>query len=205
MVAHCILDEPGGLGRCQAVLGLALELRIADEHAQHDFRTGHHIVCGQVLRFLDSRQIAECAQALDQCGAQALFVRSAIGGGHGVAVPACRSVRIERPGDRPFHAARFLGKVLIAGEGLGGHAFAPAELFGQMVGKTAGKFEHRFGGHIVAREAFGAFPADLNPGEEIGLRPRQLEQPLGTELALAEDLGVGNEADRGAAAIGSGT
>src|SRR3546814_8004337 len=38
MVAHGLFDEARRLGRGQAVLGLALELRIADEHREHQLR-----------------------------------------------------------------------------------------------------------------------------------------------------------------------
>ena len=38
MVAHGIFDQTRGVGAGQAVLGLALELGIADEDRQHDFR-----------------------------------------------------------------------------------------------------------------------------------------------------------------------
>ena len=40
MVAHRILDQPRGVGRGQPVLGLALELGIADEHREHDLGAG---------------------------------------------------------------------------------------------------------------------------------------------------------------------
>ncbi len=202
MVADRVLDQPCRFGRGQPVLGLTLELRIADENREHDFGTHHDIVGGQVLRLLRAGQLAEGAQGLGQRSAQALFVRPAVGGGHGVAIPAGRPVRIERPGDRPFDAPGLIGKILRAGKGLRGDAFATAELFGQVVRKAAGEFEHRFGGDIVAGQAGGAFPADFDPGEEIGFRARQLEQLLRIELPVAENLGVGHEADRGSAAVG---
>ena len=134
--------------------------------------------------------------------AQALLVGAAVGRGHGVAVPAERAVGPQRPGDRPFDAALLVGKVLRADEGLRGDAFALADLLGKVIGQAAGELEHRLGRHVVARQRGGALPADLDPGVEVGLRARELEQALGAELALAEDLGVGREADRRAAPVG---
>ncbi len=207
MIAHRVLDQPRGFGRGQAVLGLALELGIAHEHREHDFRAGHHVVGSDVFGLLLADQLAESTQPLGERGAQALFVRAAIGGGHGVAIPAGRAVGPQGPGNRPLHAALrhtfvVLGKVLIAGEEVGGDAFAAADLFLEMIGQAAGELEHSLLRNIVACQRLGAFPADFHAREQIGLRARQLEQALGAELALAEDLRVGNERDRGAAPVG---
>ena len=85
----------------------------------------------------------------------------------------------------------------------GGDAFARAELFGQVIGEAAGELEHRFGRHIVAGQRGGAFPADFDAGEQIGLGAGELEQARGLELGvLAENLGVGDEGDGGAAPVG---
>ena len=47
-----------------------------------------------------------------------------------------------------------------------------------------------------------AGPAQLDVGEEIGLRPRHREQALGAEFQLLEDLRVRVEGDAGAASVG---
>jgi hypothetical protein len=41
-------------------------------------------------------------------------------------------------------------EILPPGKGHRGDAFAPRDLFGQMVGKAAGKLERRFGRDIVS-------------------------------------------------------
>ena len=92
VIAHRVFDQPRGFGRGQAVLGLRLELRFADEHAEHHLGAGHHIVGGEILGLLGADQFAERAKPAGQRGAQALFVRPAIRRGDGVAIPACRPV-----------------------------------------------------------------------------------------------------------------
>src|SRR3546814_6700675 len=69
-----------GLGARQPVLGLALELRIADENRQHHFAAVEHILGGDLRRLLLPDQLAECAQPFGQCRAQPGFVRAAGGG-----------------------------------------------------------------------------------------------------------------------------
>src|SRR5690606_240298 len=44
-------------------------------------------------------------------------------------------------------------------------------------------------------------PADFHSGEEIRLRPRQLEQSLRLEIPLAEDLAIGDERNGGPAPV----
>ena len=133
-------------------------------------------------------------------------MRPAIGGGHGVAIPAGRTVGIERPGQRPFDPALpdavDARKILRPREGLRGDAFAGADLFREMIGKPAGELEHGFCRHLFAGERRGAFPADFDAREEVGLGARQLEQALGVEAALAENLGIGDKADGGTAPVG---
>ena len=88
MVAHRVLDQPRCLGRSQPVLGLALKLRLADKDRQHQFGFVENILGGNLRRLLIANDFAKCAQALGQRGAYARFVRAAIGGWDGVAIPA---------------------------------------------------------------------------------------------------------------------
>src|SRR5690606_31549231 len=78
---------------------------------------------------------------------------------------------------------------------------APADLLGQVVGKPARELEHGFLRHLLGRERSGALPADFHSGEEIRLRPRQLEQSLRLEIPLAEDLAIGYERNGGPAPV----
>ena len=45
-VLHRLLDDALGFGARQPVLGLALELRLADEHGEHRGGAEHHVVAG---------------------------------------------------------------------------------------------------------------------------------------------------------------
>ena len=113
VIAHRIFDHARGLGAGQAVLGLALELRIADEDGEHRLTAGDNVFRRYVFGLLGADQIGEGADALDQRGAQALFVGAAIGSGDSVAIVAVGAIRPQRPGHRPFDAALLLsGEIL---------------------------------------------------------------------------------------------
>src|SRR3546814_13540056 len=72
-----------------------------------------------------------------------------------------------------------------------------------MIGKAAGELEYRLGGGVVADQLGRAFPANLDPGEQIGLCPRHAKQALRLEAAvLAENFVIGDAGNAGAAAIG---
>src|SRR5690606_25683175 len=55
--------------------------------------------------------------------------------------------------------------------------------------------------HLLACQRRGAFPANLDSGEKIGLRPGELEQTERSEFPVAEYLGIRNEANRRAAPV----
>ena len=74
---------------------------------------------------------------------------AAIRGGNSVTIPTGRTVRIERPCNRPFDAALTLGKLLAPGEWLRCHTFARADLLGKVICETSGKFEHSLCGDIL--------------------------------------------------------
>ena len=57
------LDEAGRLRAGQPVLGLALELRVANEDRKHHFTAVEHVVSGDLGRLFLSDQFAKCAQA----------------------------------------------------------------------------------------------------------------------------------------------
>src|SRR5688572_15549428 len=88
MVAHCRLDEARRLKAGEAILGLALEMRVADEYRQHQFDAIEHVVGRDVLCLLLSDQLSESADALRQRGAKTSFMRAAIRCGNGVAIIA---------------------------------------------------------------------------------------------------------------------
>ncbi len=71
-----------------------------------------------------------------------------------------------------------------------------------MVGEAVGELEDRGFGDFRRGERGIAAPADLDPGEEIGLGARELVQALRAERRVgAENLRVGGEGDGGAALV----
>ena len=128
---------------------------------------------------------------------------SAIGRRNGVAIPAVAAVGPNRPGDRPFDAALLVRKILTAGKEIRGDAFAPGQLFAQMIGQTTGELECCFRRNIIAGLTLVAFPADFYTGVEIGLGTRQFEQSRCLEqITLAENFDIGDEGYAGTAAVG---
>ena len=68
MVTDRSLDEARGLEAGQSVLGLALEMRVADEDAEHQLDAVEDVVGGDVLGALVADEVAEGADALGQRG-----------------------------------------------------------------------------------------------------------------------------------------
>src|SRR3546814_13472850 len=130
MIANSVLGQPRGLGARQTVLGLALELGIADEDRQHHLAAVEDVVGGDLRRLLLPDQFAERAQSPGQRGTQPRLVGAAGGGRDGVAIPGVAAVGPQRPGDRPSAAALVAGKVLPPAAGFGGRALPAPEIGG---------------------------------------------------------------------------
>ena len=103
-------------GARQPVLGLALELRLADEHREHGGGGAEHVVGRHLRHALVAGQLAIAAQALGERRAQAGLMGAAVGRRHGVAIGAEEPVIAGDPGDRPFDRARAFGLLDAAGE-----------------------------------------------------------------------------------------
>ncbi len=86
MVLERALDQPRRLGRGEPLLGLALELRLADEQRQDRDRAGHHVLGRDLRGAAVAGQLAIGLEAARQRRAQARLVRAAFGRRHGVAV-----------------------------------------------------------------------------------------------------------------------
>ena len=111
-----VLDDAGGLGAGQPVLGLALEFRLADEHRQHGGGGAEHVVGRHLRDALVAGELAIAAQALGERRAQTRLMRAAVGRRHGVAIGAQEAVVAGDPGDRPFDRAGAFGLLDAAGE-----------------------------------------------------------------------------------------
>ena len=114
-IADRVLDDARRLGGRQPVLGLADELRLADEDREERGGRGHDVVGGDGAGALVAGQLGVGLQALGQRGAEARLVGAALAGRDGVAVGADEAVAGE-PGDRPFDGAVAAGLVGAAGE-----------------------------------------------------------------------------------------
>ena len=104
-----VLDDALRFGGGEAVLGLALEFRLADEHRQHAAGADHHVVAGDrrgALALADALGVV--LEAAQQRGAQAGLVRAAVRRRDGVAVGVDEAVGVGDPGDRPFDAPPWL-------------------------------------------------------------------------------------------------
>src|SRR6478609_8078755 len=125
-------------------------------------------------------------------------------GRHGVAIRVEKSVFARDPGDRPFHRAVAFALITPAGEDLLGDRLLPLDAARQKILKPAREVEDRALRRLLVacEQRSGARPADLDAAEEVGLGARHAEQPRRCESsALAEDLCIRLEADRGAAAV----
>ena len=189
----------------EAVLGLPLEFRLADEHREHAAGADHHVVLRDVRRALAlAGALGVIAQAARQRGAQARLVRAAVLGRDRVAVGGDEPVRVRDPRDRPFDRAVAAGLANLAGEDVGMDQRGAVQRRGEEVGQPALEVEGLLLRHVVdAREQrLVARPADLDAAEEIGLGARHLEHARRLERGLgAEDFRVGLEANGGAAPV----
>ena len=209
IVADDGLDQLGRLDADQLLLGLALELRLLDEHRDQAGRALDHVVGGDDRALAVAGELGVALQAAHQGAAEARFVRAAFGRRHGVAVGADEAFLVGRPPHRPFDlaAGRAVGLAPgLAGEGLRHHGRPLADLRGQVVLQAAREVERFLLGDRAAlrQQRLVAFPADLDAAEQVGLGARHAIEALGHEGLLAEDLRIGMERHRRAAPVGGG-
>src|SRR6185437_16063819 len=108
------------------------------------------------------------------------------------------------PGHRPFAGAMRAVAPGFAGEDIGMHQRVGVNRGAEIILQAAGKMEFVFGRHVLdaLEQLRSAAPADFDAAEQIGLRARHLEQALRLERRLRpENIGIGLEADFGAAAV----
>ena len=85
-IADRAFDDTRCLGARELVLGLALELRLADEHRQHGGARDGDVVGGDDGATLVADALGMIAQGAQEGEAQPLLMRPAIGGWNGVAI-----------------------------------------------------------------------------------------------------------------------
>ncbi len=202
-IAQPRLDQPHRLDGGEFLLGLPLEVRIAEK--QGELRAGR---CQQVFgrhlrRALVPAMLAPGAQAFQQGRAETRFVGAALRCRDGVAVGVQEPVGGLEPGNGPFDAPGLAGKRRLSGpdfrHGSGGVADLPLET----VAQPARKVQKRLGGNVMSalEQRRVAGPADLHAAEQIRFRAAEPVEPVRQEMERAEDLRIGTEADRGAAAV----
>ena len=167
-----LLDDALGFGGGEAILGLALEFRLAHEHREHDGGADHDVFRGDgsgALALADAFGVI--LQAAQQRAAHAGFVGAAVRRRHGVAVGGKEAVGIRGPGHRPFAGAVRAVAAAFAGEDIRMHQRVGVDRGGKIILQAAGEMKTVLGGNVV--DAFQQFrralPANLDAAEQIGL------------------------------------
>ena len=145
-----LLDDFLRFGGGEAVLGLALEFRLADEHREHGAGARHHVLAadrGGALALADTLGVV--LEAAKQRGAQAGFVRAAVRRRDGVAIGVEETVGVDGPGHGPLHRAVRAGFSGAAGKNVGMHQRRAGERFGQIILEPVGEMERRLLRHAV--------------------------------------------------------
>ena len=181
-----VLDDALRLGGGEAVLGLALELRLADEHRQHAAGAHHHVFAGDPGRALAlAGALGVVLQAAQQRGAHAGLVGAAVRRRNGVAVGVEEAVGVGGPGDGPLRAAVLADLARLAAEDIGVDQRRVLERLGEIILQPFLEMERGLLRHVGAFDQFlGAGPADFDAAEQIGLGARHLEHALGLEMRL---------------------
>ena len=168
-VAQRELDQAGGFRAGQLLLGLALELRVADEGRQLRGHLAEQVLGGDLRGALVAALLAPGAQAFEQRGTKAGLVRAALRGGDGVAVGMQQAVGGFEPGDRPFDPAADPAIAVGREVGLARPDFRDgegvvADVLGEAVAQAAGEVQDGVGGDVgAADQRRVAGPADRTP------------------------------------------
>ena len=126
----------------EAILGLALEFRLADEDGEHRARACHHVVARDGRRALAlAHALGMVLQAAQERAAEARLVRAAIAGRDRVAVGGEEAVAVGGPGDRPFDRAVRAGPAGAAGENVGMHQRLAVERAREIILQAAREVE----------------------------------------------------------------
>ena len=200
-----LLDDALGFRGGEAVLGLALEFRLAHEHREHHGGADHDVFRddgGGALALADA--LGVILQAAQHRAAHAGFMGAAVLRRHRVAIGRQETVGVGGPGHRPFAGAVGADPAGFAGEDIRMHQGVGMNGRGQIILQAAGEMKAVLGRHVLEALQQGrvAAPADFDAAEQIGLGTGHLEQPLRLEGGLgAENVGVRLEPDPGAAAV----
>ena len=105
VIAEGVLHQAPGLGRGEPLLGLPLELRLAQEHREQRAGAARHVVRGELGRALVADERAVALEPAHESGPHPSLVAAAGAGGHRVAVGGDEALVVLRPGDGPLDPA----------------------------------------------------------------------------------------------------
>ncbi len=205
VILHRLLDEARRLGGGELFLGLALELRIADEQRQQHARAAERILGVELVGLAVADHLGIAAQAARDDVAEAVLVGAALGGRNRVAVRREEPVvHVVGPDRRPLHRTHVVGKRRGSGERRRRQARAVAGDVGQVIRQAIGEMQGRARrGRIALGDQLGrATPAHRHAPEQIRLGAGHAIERGGAEAhPCAEDLRIGAEGHGGAAPV----
>ncbi len=139
-----LLDDALGFGGGEAILGLALEFRLAHEHREHHGRAHHDVFRGDgggALALADA--LGVILQAAQHRAAHARFMGAAVGRRHRVAIGREEAVGVGGPRHRPFAGAVGAVAAGFAGEDIRMHQRVGVDRGGEIILQSAGEVEVR--------------------------------------------------------------
>ena len=145
-----LFDDALGFGGGEAVLGLALEFRLAHEHREHHGGAHHDVFgddAGGALALADA--LGVILQAAQHRAAHAGFVGAAVLRRHRVAIGRQETVGVGGPGHRPFAGAVGADAAGFAGEDVRMHQGVGMNGGGQIVLQSAGEMKAVLGRHVL--------------------------------------------------------
>ena len=145
-----LLDDALGFGGGEAILGLALEFRLAHEHREHHGGAHHDVFRGDgggALALADA--LGVILQAAQQRAAHAEFMGAAVRRRHGVAIGGQEAVGVRGPGHRPFAGAVGAVAAGFAGEDIGMHQRVGVDRGGEIILQAAGEVKAVLGRHVL--------------------------------------------------------
>ncbi len=195
--AHGVVDQRLGFGVVQPVLGLALELRIADEDAEHADQAFADVLGGE--RDAARREVVRVdvvAHRFADAGAQAVLVRAARAGGDAVDVAAQVLVGgfgpLKARPRRGFRRCRAPARTAASCTGL---ACVRCRIFFEVVERGPPR-----AGRCPSCWLTSSFEDDLHALVQVAGDFEALADEFGVELGLGEDGRIGMEVDGRAAA-----
>ena len=143
VIAEGVLHQAAGLGRGEPLLGLPLELRVAQEDREQRAGAARHVVRSELGSALVAHERAVALEPAHESGPHPSLVAAALAGRHRVAVGGDEAFLVIRPGQRPLDAPGVAVERALACEECRRQRVALAEGGAQIIGQTARIVEDR--------------------------------------------------------------